>query len=80
MYRKLVTRGTKRRITDSSKEQFRDEMKLFLQNKARQNCLEVRNSKKRKNSQCSCLKDLLARDNVIDKLANYVTTFLEYYI
>ena len=72
MYRNLVTRGNVRRITESSKKQFRDNMKLFLQHKAQHNCLELKN---RKFGQCSCLKNLLARDNVIDKLANYVTKF-----
>ena len=72
MYRNLVTRGKLRRITESSKKQFRDNMKLFLQHKAQHNCLELKN---KKFGQCSCLKNLLARDNVIDKLANYVTKF-----
>ena len=60
-------------ITETSvEENFKTCMRNFLEDRARNNCSQLEGHKE---SRCTCLKNLLSTENVIDRLVNRVTNF-----
>ena len=71
-FNKLITKIGNRCLPTISETHFKNALKLFLQYKAKHNCYEPSGMKI---GSCNCLKTLLSRENEIDKLVDFVTTF-----